>query len=99
MRVNPDVTTRTDSPAASAKLPRIQKQRLREITAIVGTPLHLRRTITVALIVGTWLTVFNHGDELLRGDFGLRLASKIALDYLTPFVVSNVGLLARQRYL
>ena len=26
------------------------------------------------------------------------LAAKIALDYLTPFIVSNVGLLARQRH-
>lgn len=73
-------------------------QRLRDILMIVLAPVHLRRTAMVAAVVGSWLTAFNHGDELLRGDFGMRLAAKIALDYLTPFVVSNVGLLARQRH-
>lgn len=74
------------------------RPRVRELVAIALRPVHLRRTALVALVVGTWLTAFNHGDELLRGGFDARLAAKIALDYLTPFVVSNVGLLARQRH-
>ncbi|HET6912194.1 MAG TPA: nitrate/nitrite transporter NrtS [Rhodanobacteraceae bacterium] len=71
-------------------------ERVRELFAIALQPVHLRRTALVALVVGTWLTAFNHGDELLAGGLDVRLAAKIALDYLTPFVVSNVGLLARQ---
>lgn len=73
-------------------------ERVRELFTIALQPVHLRRTALVALVVGTWLTAFNHGDELLRGSLDTRLAAKIALDYLTPFVVSNVGLLARQRH-
>lgn len=76
----------------------MEQPRLRELVAIALRPVHLRRTVLVALIVGTWLTAFNHGDELLRGGLDARLAAKIALDYLTPFIVSNVGLLARQRH-
>ncbi|HET7556732.1 MAG TPA: nitrate/nitrite transporter NrtS [Rhodanobacteraceae bacterium] len=71
-------------------------ERVRELFMIAVQPVHLRRTALVALVVGTWLTAFNHGDELLRGGLDTRLAAKIALDYLTPFVVSNVGLLARR---
>ena len=71
-------------------------ERVRELFMIAVQPVHLRRTALVALVVGTWLTAFNHGDELLRGGLDKRLAAKIALDYLTPFVVSNVGLLARR---
>lgn len=76
----------------------MEQPRLRELVAIALRPVHLRRTVLIALIVGTWLTAFNHGDELLRGGLDARLAAKIALDYLTPFIVSNVGLLARQRH-
>ena len=76
----------------------MEQTRVRELVAIALRPVHLRRTALVALVVGTWLTAFNHGDELLRDGIDLRLAAKIALDYLTPFVVSNIGLLARQRH-
>lgn len=76
----------------------MEQPRVRELVAIALRPVHLRRTALVALVVGSWLTAFNHGDELLRGGLDARLAAKIALDYLTPFVVSNVGLLARQRH-
>lgn len=64
---------------------------------VVGAPVHLRRTLLIAFAVGTWLNLFNHGDTLLAGAWSVRLAAKLALNYLTPFVVSNIGLLARQR--
>jgi hypothetical protein len=64
---------------------------------IVCAPAHLRRTLMIALVVGSWLNLFNHGDELVRGVFSLPLAGKLALNYLTPFVVSNAGLMARRK--
>lgn len=76
----------------------MEQSSVRELIAVALRPAHLRRTALVALVVGSWLTAFNHGDELLRGGLDTRLAAKIALDYLTPFVVSNLGLLARQRH-
>ena len=66
-------------------------------TQVVFTPVHLKRTLLIALAVGTWLNLFNHGDELLRGVMNAHLAGKLVLNYLTPFIVSNIGLLAHRR--
>jgi hypothetical protein len=49
-------------------------------------------------VVGSWLNLFNHGDELLLGTMNAHLAAKLALNYLTPFIVSNAGLVAHRRY-
>jgi hypothetical protein len=57
---------------------------------------HLRRTGTIALIVGTWLTLFNQGDAIISGALNTFLFGKICLNYLTPFVVANLGLLSRR---
>lgn len=64
---------------------------------IVCMPVHLKRTLLIAFVIGSWLNLYNHGDELARGAMSLGLAGKLALNYLTPFVVSNIGLLARRR--
>jgi hypothetical protein len=55
----------------------------------------LRRSAKVALVVGTILTVLNHGDQLS----GLAPQSawlwwKIGLTYLVPFCVATYGSLA-----
>lgn len=59
-------------------------------------PTHLRRTCTVALIVGTWLTLFNQGGAIWSGELGPGLWAKLALNYLTPFVVANLGLVSKR---
>ncbi|MET0154007.1 MAG: nitrate/nitrite transporter NrtS [Candidatus Binatia bacterium] len=48
----------------------------------------------IALIVGTWLVLMNHGDTMLQGSIPWL---KIALDYATPFVVASLGFLAARR--
>jgi len=55
---------------------------------------HLRRTGVIALVVGTWLTAFNQGDALLADGWTAVLGLKIFLNYLTPFMVANLGLLS-----
>lgn len=70
---------------------------LKTFAQVMFTPVHLKRTALIALAVGTWLNLFNHGDELLRGAMNAHLIGKLVLNYLTPFVVSNIGLLAHQR--
>lgn len=70
---------------------------LKTFAHVVFTPVHLKRTALIALAVGTWLNLFNHGDELIRGVMNAHLAGKLALNYLTPFIVSNIGLLAHRR--
>lgn len=55
---------------------------------------HLIRTGGIALVVGTWLTLFNHATALLGID--LTLWIRIVLNYLTPLAVANWGLISRQ---
>ncbi|HEU0195586.1 MAG TPA: hypothetical protein VFQ88_00040 [Nevskiaceae bacterium] len=82
------------TPHSRHRLPAIVAA-LRQWLRTVLTPIHLKRTLLIALVVGTWLNLFNHLDQLLRGAINLPLAVKLALNYVTPFVVSNIGLLAR----
>lgn len=63
---------------------------------VVFSPAHLKRTLLIAFVIGTWLNLFNHGDELAQGVMNAALLAKLALNYLTPFVVANAGLLARK---
>lgn len=49
----------------------------------------VRRSLLVALIVGTALNLINQGPELISGD---RLVMwKIMLTYLVPFLVASYG--------
>lgn len=57
---------------------------------------HLKATGGIALIVGTWLTVVNQADIILAKGIDGALLLKITINYLTPFVVSNLGLLSRK---
>lgn len=57
---------------------------------------HLKATRGVALLVGTWLTLVNQADVIAIQGLDIGLLLKIIVNYLTPFVVSNVGLLARK---
>lgn len=54
-------------------------------------PSTLRRTIPIALVVGSLLTLINEGDLLLAGDVSARTAVKIVLNFCVPFVVSSLG--------
>jgi hypothetical protein len=62
---------------------------------VVLQPDHLRKTGLTALVVGTWLTAINQGDVLVSSGLHWHVALKIFLNYLTPFVVANIGLLSR----
>lgn len=57
---------------------------------------HLFRTGTIALVIGTWLILFNHGDMIIAGELGRQMTVKLFFNYLTPFVVANLGLLSRE---
>jgi len=48
-----------------------------------------RRSLLVALVVGTILNVINQGPELLNGHHPNWW--KLLLTYLTPFVVASYG--------
>lgn len=70
---------------------------MRETLRICLRREHLRRTIRIALVVGTLLTIINQADVILGGDATTVTWIKAALNYCVPFIVSNLGLLAGKR--
>jgi hypothetical protein len=58
---------------------------------------HLRRTVRIALVVGTILTLINQADVIIRSDATALTWVKAFLNYCVPFIVSNLGLLAGKR--
>ncbi len=68
-----------------------------EIPAVVLYPPHLRKTIRIAIIVGTVLFGINQLDVVLRGAATPLVWIKVGVTYVVPFVVSNLGLLVGQR--
>jgi hypothetical protein len=69
----------------------------REAVRICFRREHLRRTVRIALIVGTLLTLINQLDVILKGDATSLTWVKAGLNYCVPFIVSNLGLLAGKR--
>ena len=55
----------------------------------------VRRSLTVAVLVGTILNTINQGPELLTGHWPVWW--KLILTYLTPFVVASYGSYAALR--
>ena len=57
----------------------------------------LRRSLRIALIVGTILLAINQGDVLLGAAWPSALCWKVPLTYLVPFVVATWGALVNSR--
>ena len=60
-------------------------------------PQNLRRTLTIAVVVGPVLTAINQADVIARGEATSTTVAKAVLNYLVPFIVSNLGLLVGTR--
>ncbi|MGH2382342.1 MAG: nitrate/nitrite transporter NrtS [Candidatus Limnocylindria bacterium] len=65
-----------------------------DVPAMVAAPANLKRTITIALVIGTSFVAMNQLGVILSGDATLIVWLKAGLTYLTPFCVSNVGMLS-----
>jgi hypothetical protein len=57
-----------------------------------------RRSLAIALVVGTLLTAINQGNVILSGDLPGALAWKIPLTYAVPYCVATLGALFNSRY-
>lgn len=57
----------------------------------------LRRTTRIAAVVGLVLTGINEGDSLVHGHVSPATGIKVALNFVVPFIVSNLGVLAGTR--
>jgi hypothetical protein len=69
----------------------------RSALAYCRRPHHLRRTLRIALVVGLVLTAINQLDVILRGDATAGTWMKCGLNFVVPFIVSNLGLLSGRR--
>ncbi|MGH9217537.1 MAG: nitrate/nitrite transporter NrtS, partial [Acidimicrobiales bacterium] len=69
----------------------------REARAILAQPPHLRRTVAIALVVGTILFCINQLDVVLEGEADAIVWIKSAVTYIVPFCVSCAGVLAATR--
>jgi hypothetical protein len=67
------------------------------MAAVVTHPKHLKRTVTVALSVGTVFFAMNQLPVVLAGSAVLLTWLKVGLTYLTPFCMSNFGILTATR--
>ena len=57
-----------------------------------GTP---KKALMTAIVVGTILTIINHGDEILKGESFNYL--KIILTYCVPYCVTTWGAIHGKR--
>jgi hypothetical protein len=71
-----------------------RRERLADAISYCGKRAHLRRTLRIALVVGIVLTAINQLDVLVSGDAGTATFIKCGLNFVVPFVVSNLGLLS-----
>ena len=71
--------------------------RWNEIFGVIKYPPYLKKTIRIAVIVGSVLFLINHLDEVVRGQATLAVWIKGVATYLVPFCVANMGVLVAAR--
>lgn len=69
----------------------IEDHRLRTWISAATDRAILGRSVVTCLIVGALLTVINHGDQLLRGEFSSTMAWQVGLTFLVPFLVATIS--------
>ncbi len=57
----------------------------------------LKRSLIVAAVVGTMLTLLNHGDVFFSGSWNSALYWKVPITYCVPFCVATYGALSNSR--
>ena len=81
-------------PTGSAANLAAEKGGLRGAIAYCCRRDHLSRTLRIALVVGIVLTAINQLDVIVRGDATAITFVKCGLNFVVPFIVSNLGLLS-----
>jgi hypothetical protein len=69
----------------------------RELLSVAIAPRQLKRTVSVMLIVVTAFFAMNQLGVILSGRATGLVWAKAVLTYMTPFCVSNYGLLSASR--
>ncbi len=65
-----------------------------DLPGMIGAPANLKRTVTIALVIGTLFVAMNQLGAIVSGEATLIVWLKAGLTYLTPFCVSNIGILS-----
>lgn len=65
-----------------------------EMARVLAQPQHLRRTVIVALVVGTAFFAMNQLGFILAGEATPLVWFKAVLTYVTPLCVSSIGVLS-----
>jgi hypothetical protein len=69
----------------------------REALALWFARTTLRRTLKIAAIVGTLLSLINQGSVIFGGDASAATWLRVAFNYFVPFCVSSTGFLSATR--
>ena len=64
--------------------------------AVLHGPM-LKRSLAVALVIGTALTLLNQGDKIFAADWTTGLYWKIPVTFCVPFCVATYGALTSSR--
>ncbi len=70
---------------------------LREALVVVSNPRHLKKTITIALVIGSIFVAVNQLPLILSGHADGVVFAKALMTYLTPLCVSNYSILVATR--
>lgn len=87
----------SSSRMSSNQAPRATWSTWSEAMALIAFGPNLRRTVSVALLVGTIFFSMNQLPAVAAGQLTLALVLKGVLTYLVPLCVSNYGILAASR--
>ncbi len=71
--------------------------RVKQLVRICMRRTNLKRTIIIALAIGTFLVIINQLGPVLNGPRPPRFWLQISLDYVVPFMSSNLGVLSDSR--
>lgn len=66
----------------------------RELPGVITAPANVRRSVTIALVIGTLFVAMNQLELILSGHATLIVWLKAGLTYVTPLCVANVGILS-----
>lgn len=69
----------------------------REALALCFRRTTMRRTVPIALIVGTILSAVNQAGVIMQGDTSWVTWLRVAANYLVPFCVSSLGFLSASK--